>query len=290
MVFAARDYYESGNPPPNDTTNPAENSFLYNYLVRRLFDSFNLLRTPSGPSRYYHLMNPALPDHETELSKIGITPHGRAWVMIREEWPKIKSDIDNSKLSPLGLIQVKSLDPFQMGDNHQVLAYRYDLNGDDLDIFLYDPNKENDDNVRISLNIGNPEHTTQVSRSPAGAPVYCFFHVHYDFSFPPISPTSGVGRMWHTIRYWHSWNAFGDVKEQAGDPGTFVDVDSGIVAGLLHVVGITGDGRMWHTIRFADRWQPFGDVKNASSDPGAFTKLTCAGVIQWFDLHVVGIT
>jgi hypothetical protein len=189
MVFTVRDYYESGQLPPSDTRNPSQNTALYNYIVRRLFDSFNL---PFGPTKYLALMNPALPDHETIASNIGLAPRGRAWIMIKDEWPKIKSDIDIGILSPLGLIELKSLDPFQMGNNHQVLAYRYELNGNDLDILVYDPNELNNDNVTITLNIGDPQHTTQVNYS-TGSTVYCFFRVDYSFSSPPSSPTANVG-------------------------------------------------------------------------------------------------
>jgi hypothetical protein len=185
MAYTVRDYFETGGPPAPDDTNPSSGP-LFDYLVRRLFDSFNLLQIPPGPAVYLHLMDPALPDHETWFSSAGLAPHGRAWVMIRQEWPRIRDDIDNNRLSPIGLIQVKTADPFQMGQNHQVLVYGYDLIGDDLTMNIYDPNHPGDDGVTISLNIGNPDHTTQVSRShDTGTPIYCFFRTDYAFSSPP---------------------------------------------------------------------------------------------------------
>jgi hypothetical protein len=129
-------------------------------------------------------MDPNLPDHETWASSIGLAPHGRAWVMIVEEWPKIRADIDNGRLSPLGLIRVKTLDVFQMGQNHQVLAYAYTLNGDDLTIYVYDPNHPNDDDVTISLNISDPWHTTPVTYS-TGESMNCFFRTDYAPASPP---------------------------------------------------------------------------------------------------------
>lgn len=48
---------------------------MFTFIVDRLFDSFNLL---GGPAMYYHLMNPALPDHEIWVSRAGLAPHGRA--------------------------------------------------------------------------------------------------------------------------------------------------------------------------------------------------------------------
>jgi hypothetical protein len=199
MAFTVRDYFEAGIPVPPDTTAPSSGP-LFDYLVRRLFDSFNLLLplppplffdpTPPfgpGPATYMWLMNPALPDHETDASRLGIAPHGRAWTMIISEWPKIKTDIDNGRLSPIGLISTKSVDPFQMGQNHQVLAYGYDLDGTDLSIHLYDPNWENDNTVTMSLSIADPQHTTPVTYSKGGRTVLCFFRPHYTFSDPSFN-------------------------------------------------------------------------------------------------------
>ncbi len=200
MVFAARDYFEAGISIPPDTTNPSSGP-LFDYIVRRLFDSFNLLLplpplpplpgiffTPTppfgpGPLTYMHLMNPALPDHETVASKVGFAYRGKAWIMINDEWPKIKADIDSGQLSPIALVEIKSLDPTQMGKNHQVLAYGYDLDGADLMIRLYDPNNPNDDTVTMSLSIAEPEHTTSVTNSVVPT-VWCFFRPIYIFSFP----------------------------------------------------------------------------------------------------------
>lgn len=55
--------------------------------------------------------------------------------------PAIKADIDAGKLSPLGLIRVKSANPGELGQNHQVLACGYDLNGTSLALHVHDPNR-----------------------------------------------------------------------------------------------------------------------------------------------------
>jgi len=64
---------------------------LFDYLVDRLFDSFDL---PLGPARHLQLMNPMLSDGETVWSRLGLVPHGRAMQMIDQEWPKVRPDID----------------------------------------------------------------------------------------------------------------------------------------------------------------------------------------------------
>ena len=180
MVYTVRDYFEAGSPPPPNTA-PPQSGPLFNHLSNRLFDSFSL---PGGPMKYLHLMNPDLPDHETDFSRLGLLPHGRAWVMIVEEWPQIRADIDSGRLSPMALIRVKSHDPFQMGQNHQVLAYAYRLNGSDLKIYVYDPNYPTNDKVTISLNISDPQHTTDITYSIGGT-TYAFFRTGYGYSTPP---------------------------------------------------------------------------------------------------------
>ncbi len=180
MVFTVRDYFEAGLSPPPDTTPPTSGP-LFDYLVGRLFDSFNL---PMGPLRYLYLMNPALRDHETGLSLIGLAPHGRAWVMIKEEWPKIQADLDNGRLCSMGLVCVKSAEFKTIGQNHQVLAYGYDLNGSNLKIYIYDPNYPDYDEVTLMLDIAHPHRTTPVTCSPPRT-VYCFFRTRYTFSPPP---------------------------------------------------------------------------------------------------------
>jgi hypothetical protein len=189
-VFTIRDYFEARLLPPRDKTSldgySRPSKTIYDYVAKRLFDSFNL---PLGPTRYLTLMSPDLPDHETIASQIGLAPHGRAWVMIKEEWPKIKQDLDNGVLSPLGLVTLKSRDPFELGKNHQVLAYGYDLTGSHAEIYLYDPNHPDDDTVTMSLDLGDPMRTTKVTYS-TGETVICFFRDDYRFSAPPVTDAS----------------------------------------------------------------------------------------------------
>jgi hypothetical protein len=175
MAFAARDYFEAHRSPPPDTAPPKEGP-LFDYLVDRLFDSFDL---PLGPARYLQLMSPLLADGETLWSSLGLTPHGRAWRMVRDEWPKVRSDIDAGHPSPLGLVRVKSSDPSDLKQNHQVLAYGYDLAGSSLTLYLYDPNLPGGDDVRLSLSLENPRRPIPVTMSPARAPVFAFFRVTY---------------------------------------------------------------------------------------------------------------
>lgn len=180
MAFAARDYFEADRPPP-DLANPPGDGELFDYLVDRLFASFDL---PLGPARYLELMSPLLSDGETFWSRLGLAPHGRAWRTIKQEWPKVRSEIDRAHPAPLGLVRVKSSDPFELKRNHQVLAYGYDVDGTALTLHLYDPNHPGKDDVTLSLSLANPSAPTPLTLAPAGQPVFAFFKVPYR----PVSP------------------------------------------------------------------------------------------------------
>jgi hypothetical protein len=176
MVFTVRDYFEAGRATPTDTQPPAAASPLYQYIVKRLFDSFNL---PLGINRYLELMQPAFPD-----VGLGLGLPGRASVMVTQEWPHIEQDLDAGHPVPLGLIKVKSERPEDLGQNHQVLAYGYDLDGTQLSICLYDPNYPDRDDVRLQLNIASAQVQVPLTYVPAES-VYCFFHTQYTSAQPP---------------------------------------------------------------------------------------------------------
>jgi hypothetical protein len=179
MAFAARDYFEGERPPPDDDAAPAEGP-LYDYLVERLFDSFSL---PWGPARYMELMNPALQDGETLWSRLGLAPHGRAWRMARDEWPRIRKEIDAGHPSPMGLVMVRSLDPFDLKHNHQVLAFGYDLTDALLTLHLYDPNQPGRDDVTLSF--ARRDGGLAPTALPDRGPVVSFFGVTYVPATPP---------------------------------------------------------------------------------------------------------
>ena len=104
--------------------------------------------------------------------------------MINEEWPKVRSDLDAGTLSPLGLVKVKSLNPMDLGQDHQVLAYAYDVAGGRLTLRIYDPNWPNRDDVTLSLPVTDPNRPAAVTYAPA-SPVYSFFRVTYARATPP---------------------------------------------------------------------------------------------------------
>ena len=191
MVFTVRDLFECNVPVPASASTPADGSPLFNFIVGRLFDSFNL---PGGVTKYYDWMT--TPDHDT-----GIWPiirRGVVWHTLMEEWPKIKADIDSGHPSPLGLVTVFDLNPGDLGNNHQVLAYAYDVDANNtLTLHLYDPNTGASDGCQLSMSLSNPSHSTPIANNVnIGFPIRGFFRVDYsahDASVlappPPTPPT-----------------------------------------------------------------------------------------------------
>lgn len=181
MAFTVRDYFEAGRLPSADTSAPAEGSPLFEYLVSRLLASFHL---PLGLGRYLELMSPLRPDGETPLTAHGPI-HGRAWTMVRQEWPRVQAELDSGHPSALGLIKVKSDQPSDLGKNHQVLAYGYDTDGSTVSLCIYDPNYPDADDVRLTFSVADPSRPTVVSYTPSNETVYCFFNTPYT---PPAVP------------------------------------------------------------------------------------------------------
>ncbi len=188
MVFTVRDVFDAGLPPLQDPQ-PAEGSPLFTYIVRRLIDSFHV---PAGVLRYYEWM--VTPDQDVELWLV--TRRGVAWKTVREEWPRVKADLDGGHPSPLGLVTMASADPAELGKNHQVLAYGYESIRDTLTVRLYDPNTDlaHADEAFLRLSVADPsrgapiEHNVQIA-----GPIRGFFRVDYARADPSdLVSTSGV--------------------------------------------------------------------------------------------------
>jgi hypothetical protein len=181
MAFAVRDLFESRLPPPPDTTPPAAGSPLFEYLVKRLLDSFNL---PQGLMRYYAWM--CMPDEDTGAGPL--LRHGIAWHTLTEEWPKVQTTIDAGSLAALGLIAVASSDPRKLGHNHQVLAYGYEVDGNaTLTLRLYDPNTDAGaaDGVNLAVSLCAPTQRVSITHNVAiDSPIRGFFVTPYTFSDP----------------------------------------------------------------------------------------------------------
>ncbi len=167
MVYAALDYFATLTRPGNTHT-PAT-GMLFEYLCRRLVDSFG---GATGVTRYLHLMHPSC------------TPAERARTMIVDEWPRIRASIDGNLPAPMALVLVTSDSPFELGNNHQVLAYAYELSAASVILHVYDPNQPTRDDVRLHLDLAAVNGTT-AELSGTGTSVLSFFRTDYSLQTPP---------------------------------------------------------------------------------------------------------
>jgi hypothetical protein len=193
MVYAALDYFSGGlevpDIPASDlsaTVGTPMRGPVFDYLGRRLVASFDL---PFGVLSYVELMQPKFPDAQVQRGVLGLEPRSRAWRMVRQEWPRIKGKLDTGEPCPLGLVCVKTTDIRRLGQNHQVLAYGYDLVGEELTLFIYDPNTHDRNDITLKLNVGDPEHKVNLAYTGRND-VNCFFGTSYTFSLPPGTLTA----------------------------------------------------------------------------------------------------
>lgn len=183
MAFGARDYFEAGTPIPTATDVPTgDGDALFDFLVQRLLDSFDL---PHLPSTLLTIMNPAYPDHDGGFrNKLGAD--GRSRLMARTEFAKIRADIDAGKPCPICIIKAQSANPADLGQNHQILVYGYQVDGSQLTLYAYDPNNPANDEAGLVLDIGHTDRTIEVGVSLADlAPIYCFVATNYTPQSPP---------------------------------------------------------------------------------------------------------
>jgi hypothetical protein len=136
--------------------------------------------------KYYEWM--LTPDGDAAWPPL-ITRRGVAWKTIVEEWPaRIQPELDAGRLCSLGLVTVASPNPGELGRNHQVMAYGYDLDGaGNLTLHVYDPNTAQDlaDTVTISLSLLDPEHPTPIRHNVGiGSPIRGFFRTAYAYANP----------------------------------------------------------------------------------------------------------
>ena len=185
MVYAVRDVFQTpGLAPVAATDNPPPGSPLYRYIVTRLLESFDVGHL--GFARYLEWM--LTPDADAALGPL-LTRRGIAWKTIVEEWSaRIRPELDAGRLVCLGLVTVAGADPRLLGQNHQVMAYGYDLAADgQLTLHIYDPNtpRAQADDVRISLSVLRPRLATPITHNVAiDHPVRGFFHTTYTYQDP----------------------------------------------------------------------------------------------------------
>jgi hypothetical protein len=179
MALATKDYFEQHELPPDRTDNPTSvDDPLFAYLRDRLLESFDIT---GGGGRYLLYQAPAYPDGDEGIVQATGIWLGRAWVSYREEWPKIKAEIDAGHLSPVALVQRVSWDPGDLGNSHQVLAYGYEQSSSTVVLYICDSNEPLNDHVRLRFDTASTTGRVAVQRATErnpnwqGTEIRCFF-------------------------------------------------------------------------------------------------------------------
>jgi hypothetical protein len=146
MAWYVRERFEAGLPVPTDTEPPANGSPLFQTLVRRQVLSLDWLRVPLR----FWWMGAASPKRAARRSR-------------EIEWPRIRTDIDASRLSMVGLVRHTGLNPFHLTQSHQVLAFGYEVAGGAITLRVYDPNWPGRDDVAVGFDVEG------IRQSPAEA-------------------------------------------------------------------------------------------------------------------------
>ena len=178
MVFAVRDLFHAARMPPESTVNPEGGSSAFRFIVRRLFDSFDL---PAGAARYYLWMNLPLGSR----SLLGLVPvRGLRERTLGWSMPVLRRSIERGEPCPLGLVCVRSAGLTDLGRNHQVLAYRYEERTSGATVWVYDPNHPGRDDVTITFASYPVPGQTGFGYSTDDREVLGFFPVPYS----PVDP------------------------------------------------------------------------------------------------------
>lgn len=153
MAWYVRERFEAGLPIPPDRDPPANDSPLFQALVRRQVQSLEWMRTPLG----FWWMGAQ-------------GPGGAARRTLGSECPKIAATIASGHLAMVGLIRHQGLNPFKLTESHQVLAYASDSQADVTTIRVYDSNHPDRDDVTIVADATGIRQSTQ-------EPLYGFFRL-----------------------------------------------------------------------------------------------------------------
>jgi hypothetical protein len=135
MVAYVRRHFAAKQPVPPQATVPENGSDLFKQLVREQVRS---LRYGLVPLRFWRLsaMDDAARNAQTR----------------DRNWPAIRRALDANTPTTLGLIRESARNPLKLKENHQVLAYGYDIGEDaSIRVRVYDPNHPDNDNVWVPM-------------------------------------------------------------------------------------------------------------------------------------------
>ncbi|HEU4571220.1 MAG TPA: hypothetical protein VFR93_00920 [Candidatus Limnocylindrales bacterium] len=152
MVFTVADLAVAGLPTPPDRQ-PAPETPRFRYVVRRQVQSFDWLRLPL---RFYALMAAPLRWRASRS---------------RAAWEHVRAEIDGGRLAMLGLVRIASRNPLALTGNHQVVAWRYAVDGATITLGIYDPNHPGADDVELRLTLSADTRSIDRFAQSTGEPL-----------------------------------------------------------------------------------------------------------------------
>jgi len=185
MTFASLDHFFAGRPAPSvrpadlpaDTGVPPDGSPLADYIMRRHYHSLAI------PAMLNVFLWTVLPDRSTFFAR-GV--HERT---VYEELPRLRQAIDQGRPVPLVLIHARDL--ANIGLNHQVVAYGYDVEAGGMKVYLYDSNHPGEECALVSD--GVTPGFTQTCPSRQCSEQWRGFFVHP--AYTPVLPPDNLSHL-----------------------------------------------------------------------------------------------
>lgn len=194
MAYATRDCFETGIPVPG-TAQPPIGGRVFDWLWQRLLDSFNLPFGAGAPPHYLLLQSPALADAGPPTA-FGVL--SRMGEMIRLQWPRVRDTIDQGRLCPIAVVYVKTPNPGDIFQNHQVTVFGYEIAESLVTLLINDPNVPRVEQ-RLTIDVSD-ENVFRLGYS-AQSPVWAFFATDYLFKRPWFdgAPARGWDSGWRSV-------------------------------------------------------------------------------------------
>lgn len=136
MAFTALDYWHNHLAVPEESSLPVDGTLVSTYIYDRLINSIM-----ANAYKFFHFMR--TPDHPTWLNGIGVSRATR-----EEEFPKLQQLINQGQPCALGLTQARDVGGF--GNDHQVVAYGYEVGDPYSTVLVYDNNFQNEE-IRLTF-------------------------------------------------------------------------------------------------------------------------------------------
>jgi hypothetical protein len=182
MCYVVRDRFEAGQPIPDLREPPPAGTPLFNEIVWRQVTSFD--RLVRLPWQFWSLAALHPEPRRSWAPNLGLAP--RSQLTVREEWPRIRGEIDAGRLPMLGLLRSAGANPLQLSGQHQVMAWGYRVDSGSLAVRIYDPNWPDRDDVELQVTVGAGSDGQRIELAQStGEPLLGFFRARYE---PPKRP------------------------------------------------------------------------------------------------------